>query len=51
MKSFKILVAASVLALSATSALAGGYGEQYGSWGDQSSQSGVGSQILKGGKG
>ncbi len=46
MKSFKILVAASVLALSATSALAGGYGEQYGSWGDQSSQSGVGSQIL-----
>ncbi len=47
MKSFKILVAVSVLALSATSALAGGYGDQqYGSWGDQSSQSGVGSQIL-----
>jgi len=46
MKSFKILVAVSVLALSATSALAGGYGEQYGSWGDQSSESGVGSQIL-----
>lgn len=49
MKSFKILVAVSVLALSATSALAGGYGEQqYGSWGGQSSSQdgGIGSQIL-----
>ena len=48
MKSFKILVAVSVLALSATSALAGGVGDQqYGSWGDQtSSQNAIGSQIL-----
>ena len=39
MKSFKILIAVSVLALSATSALAGGVGDnaQYGSWGDMSS--------------
>ena len=47
MKSFKILVAASVLALSATSALAVD-DTQYGSWGGQSSQSdgGIGSHIL-----
>ena len=48
MKSFKILVTVSILALSATSAMAGGYGDdqQYGSWGDQSSQGGIGSHIL-----
>ena len=45
MKSFKILVAVSVLALSATSAL----GQTYGTWGDQSSSQsdgGIGSHIL-----
>ena len=45
MKSFKILVAVSVLALSATSAL----GQTYGSWSDQSSSQsdgGIGSNIL-----
>jgi NDP-sugar pyrophosphorylase family protein len=43
MKSFKILLAASVLALSATSAMA----QTYGTWGDQSSsQQAIGSQIL-----
>lgn len=49
MKSFKILVAVSVLALSATSAIAGGVGDQYGSWGDQmyAQQDGsMGSHIL-----
>jgi hypothetical protein len=53
MKSLKILLAASaVLALSATSVLAGGVGDyggsQYGSWNDSSSQSGTGSQIVNG---
>jgi hypothetical protein len=49
MKSFKILLAASaVLALSATSVLAGGVGDQYGSWNDGSSQGGSGSQIING---
>jgi hypothetical protein len=42
MKSFKTLIAVSILALSATSAL----GQTYGSWGDQSSQGGAGSHIL-----
>ena len=42
MKSFKLLLAASVLALSATAAAAQGVG----SWGDQSQENGVGSQIL-----
>lgn len=45
MKSFKILVAVSVLALSASSAFA----QTYGSWGDQSSsqsEGGIGSHIL-----
>jgi hypothetical protein len=42
MKSFKAAIAVSILALSATSAMA----QTYGSWGDQSSQSGSGSQIL-----
>ena len=43
MKSFKAVIAVSILALSATSALA----QTYGSWGDQSSQgAGTGSQIL-----
>lgn len=42
MKSFKALIAVSVLALSATSALA----QTTGSWGDPSAQSGSGSQIL-----
>jgi hypothetical protein len=51
MKSFKILLAASVLALSASTAFAGdeqyGYGAGYGTWNDSSSQSGsMGSQIL-----
>ena len=48
MKSFKILIAASVLALSATSALAVD-DTQYGSWGGQSSSQsdgGIGSHIL-----
>jgi hypothetical protein len=48
MKSFKILVAASVLALSATSAFAVD-DTQYGSWGGQSSSQsdgGIGSHIL-----
>ena len=53
MKTFKTLFAASALiALSATAAMAGGYGdEQYGSWGGSSygsSDSGVGSQIING---
>jgi hypothetical protein len=43
MKSFKSLIAVSILALSASSAMA----QTYGSWGDQSSsQGGIGSQIL-----
>jgi NDP-sugar pyrophosphorylase family protein len=45
MKSFKILAAVSVIALSATSAFA----QTYGSWGDQSSsqsEGGIGSHIL-----
>ena len=43
MKSFKILLAVSILALSATSAMA----QTYGTWGDQSSsQQAIGSQIL-----
>src|SRR5476649_216807 len=47
MKSFKALLAVSLIALCATPALAGGVGDQQlGSWGDQSSQSGSGSQIL-----
>jgi hypothetical protein len=47
MKSFKSLIAVSILALSATSALAGGVGDQYGSWDDQqSSQQSSGSNIL-----
>jgi len=49
MKSFKILLAVSVLALSASPSFAGGVGDsqQYGSWGDQSSsQPAIGSQIL-----
>jgi hypothetical protein len=48
MKSFKILIAASVLALSATSALAVD-DTQYGTWGGQSSSQsdgGIGSHIL-----
>jgi hypothetical protein len=51
MKSLKILLAASaVLALSATTVLAGGVGDntQYGTWNDSSSQSGSGSQIING---
>jgi hypothetical protein len=52
MKSFKILLAVSILALSATSALAGGVGDNSGSWGDSSSaQSGSnasGSNIVNG---
>ena len=52
MKSFKILIAVSVLALSATSAMAGGVGDnaQYGSWGDMSSPSSnaSGSNIING---
>src|SRR3954465_8503065 len=42
MKSFKILLAASVLALSTSAAFAQGVG----TWSDQSQESGVGSQIL-----
>lgn len=48
MKSFKILIAASALALSATGAFAAG-AQQYGTWDDQAqqtSQAGVGSMVL-----
>ena len=48
MKSFKILLAASVLALSASTAFAGdyGYGAGYGTWDNSSSSQASGSNIL-----
>ena len=48
MKSFKILLAASVLALSASTAFAGyyGYGAGYGTWDNNSSSQASGSNIL-----
>ena len=49
MKTFQTLLAASaVIAISATSALAGGVGDSYGSWGDQSNSQAIGSQIING---
>ena len=50
MKTFKTFLAASAfIALTATSALAGGAGDSYGSWGnDNSSSQGSGSQIVNG---
>jgi hypothetical protein len=52
MKSFKVLLAVSILALSATSALAGGVGDNSGSWGSSSSAQGganaSGSNIVNG---
>jgi hypothetical protein len=52
MKTFKILLAASVLALSASASFAGGYGDdQYATWGNSSygnQDNGIGSQIING---
>ena len=49
MHTLKTLLAASALvAISATSALAGGVGDSYGSWGDDSGSQASGSQIVNG---